>query len=55
MASTENIAQLMAEFRQGNKDAAARLTELLYPELRRIAALRMEKQAANTHGSLPFW
>jgi RNA polymerase sigma factor (TIGR02999 family) len=42
--ATETIAGLMAEFRQGNKDAAGKLTELLYPELRRIAALRMKDE-----------
>lgn len=31
----------MASFRQGDTDAAGRLVELFYPELRRIAAARM--------------
>jgi RNA polymerase sigma factor (TIGR02999 family) len=37
----DTIARLMADFRKGNKAAADRLVELLYPELRRLAAARM--------------
>jgi RNA polymerase sigma factor (TIGR02999 family) len=42
--ATETIAELMTEFRQGSKDAAGKLTKLLYPELRRIAVLRMKEE-----------
>ena len=37
-----DIARLMAAFRSGDVDAARRLMELLYPELRRIAAAQMK-------------
>src|SRR4029450_12770753 len=36
--------ELMASFRNGNHEAAARLVELFYPELRRIAAARMRAE-----------
>jgi RNA polymerase sigma factor (TIGR02999 family) len=36
-----NVARLMAEFRKGDKAAANQLIELLYPELRRLAAAKM--------------
>jgi RNA polymerase sigma factor (TIGR02999 family) len=36
-----DVAQLMASFRQGDPLAAGQLVELLYPELRRIAAAQM--------------
>lgn len=39
--SPDTIAVLMAEFRQGNRDAADRLVELFYPELRKLAAAKM--------------
>src|SRR6516225_8742918 len=32
----------MAELRQGNREAAGALTELLWPELRRLAAAQMK-------------
>ena len=35
------FARLMADFRTGDKAAADRLMELLYPELRKLAAARM--------------
>src|SRR5215467_12678424 len=34
----DEIATLMASFRAGNNAAAARLSELFYPELKRLAA-----------------
>src|SRR3954447_10426107 len=34
----------MASFRKGDRDAAGRLVELFYPELRRIAAARMRAE-----------
>jgi len=40
----DTVARLMASFRQGDHDAAGRLVELFYPELRRIAAARMRAE-----------
>src|SRR5690349_18746378 len=37
----DTFARLMTEFRQGDKAAADSLVELLYPELRKLAAARM--------------
>jgi RNA polymerase sigma factor (TIGR02999 family) len=42
LQASETVAQLMAAFRQGDKAAANKLTQLLYPELRRLAAARMK-------------
>src|SRR3954453_14757451 len=36
------IARLMADFRNGDSAAANRLVELLYPELRKLAAAKMK-------------
>lgn len=38
------VARLMASFRNGDQEAAGRLVELFYPELRRIAAARMRAE-----------
>jgi len=38
------VRQLMADFRSGNREAANRLVELFYPELRRLAAKRMKQE-----------
>ena len=38
---SDTVARLMARFRSGDPEAAGRLVELFYPELRRIAAARM--------------
>jgi RNA polymerase sigma factor (TIGR02999 family) len=38
------VVSLMARFRNGDNAAAGRLVELLYPELRRIAAERMRAE-----------
>jgi RNA polymerase sigma factor (TIGR02999 family) len=38
------IRQLMADLRNGNRNAADRLIELFYPELRRMAAARMHRE-----------
>ncbi|MFL6442915.1 MAG: ECF-type sigma factor [Candidatus Sulfotelmatobacter sp.] len=38
------VAQLMSSFRGGDAEAAGRLVELFYPELRRIAAARMRAE-----------
>ena len=40
----DTVARLMASFREGDQDAAGRLVELFYPELRRIAAARMRAE-----------
>jgi len=40
----ETVAQLMASFRRGDHEAAGRLVDLFYPELRRIAAARMRAE-----------
>ncbi len=37
----------MASFRHGDRDAAGRLVEIFYPELRRIAAARMRAERLN--------
>jgi len=38
----DTVARLMADFRRGDKAAADGLVELLYPELRKLAAARMK-------------
>ena len=38
---SNRIARLMADFRKGDHAAASELIELLYPELRRLAAAKM--------------
>jgi RNA polymerase sigma factor (TIGR02999 family) len=40
----DNVADLMASFRNGDQGAAGRLVEIFYPELRRIAAARMRAE-----------
>ena len=40
------FARLLADFRRGDKAAADRLVELLYPELRKLAAARMRGERA---------
>ena len=42
--ASERIAGLMASFRNGDPSAAGKLVELFYPELRRLAALRMQAE-----------
>jgi RNA polymerase sigma factor (TIGR02999 family) len=37
----DTVARLMADFRKGDKAAANRLVELLYPELRKLAVAKM--------------
>ncbi len=45
----DTVAKLMAQFRQGDKAAANQLVELLYPELRRLAAAKMKgERSAHT-------
>jgi RNA polymerase sigma factor (TIGR02999 family) len=43
----DSVARLMASFRKGDHEAAGRLVELFYPELRRIAAARMRAERVN--------
>jgi len=43
---TNRIAQLMADLRKGDREAASQLIELLYPELRRLAAAKMKSEPA---------
>ena len=40
----DTVARLMASFRRGDHEAAGRLVELFYPELRRIAVARMRAE-----------
>jgi RNA polymerase sigma factor (TIGR02999 family) len=40
----DTVARLMASFRGGDHEAAGRLVELFYPELRRIAVARMRAE-----------
>jgi RNA polymerase sigma factor (TIGR02999 family) len=40
----DTVASLMQSFRNGDHEAAGRLVELFYPELRRIAASRMRAE-----------
>ena len=40
----DTVARLMTSFRNGDHEAAGRLVELFYPELRRIAAARMRAE-----------
>lgn len=42
----DTVARLMADFRRGDKSAANQLVELLYPELRRLAASKMKGERA---------
>jgi RNA polymerase sigma factor (TIGR02999 family) len=42
----DTVARLMAAFRKGDKTAANRLVELLYPELRKLAASKMKGERA---------
>ena len=41
---SDTVALLMASFRNGDHEAAGRLVEIFYPELRRIAAVRMRAE-----------
>ena len=41
ISASDRVASLMALFRKGDKAAAGELFELLYPELRRLAAAKM--------------
>lgn len=43
----ELISSLMQGLRQGDQQAAGKLVEIFYPELRRIAAVRMKSESEN--------
>jgi RNA polymerase sigma factor (TIGR02999 family) len=43
-STPEKVSGLFAQFRHGNREAAGQLVELLYPELRRIAASKMKTE-----------
>lgn len=40
----QDVAQLMAAFRNGDVEAARQLVEIFYPELRRIAGMQIRKE-----------
>jgi RNA polymerase sigma factor (TIGR02999 family) len=44
---SDTISRLMASFRSGDHEAAGRLVEIFYPELRRIAAARMRAERSD--------
>jgi RNA polymerase sigma factor (TIGR02999 family) len=39
------VAELMKGFRRGDRESAGKLVEMLYPQLRRLAAAHMHKEA----------
>lgn len=43
-AGLDTVGELMARFRTGDKSAAGKLVEAFYPELRRMAAARMNNE-----------
>jgi len=45
-SNSSDIARLMARFREGDRNAAGQLVEILYPELRRLAGAHMIKERA---------
>jgi len=44
--SSVTVASLMARFRSGDREAADQLFSLLYPELRRLAAVKMKAEGS---------
>jgi RNA polymerase sigma factor (TIGR02999 family) len=46
-ARPESVSHLMAEFRGGNAEAADKLVEIFYPELRRLASGRMRLERSD--------
>jgi RNA polymerase sigma factor (TIGR02999 family) len=46
VSAVEDVSRLMRSFRQGDQQAARELVDLLYPELRRIAAGQMRRERA---------
>ena len=49
------VAGLMREFRLGDSASAGKLVELLYPQLRRMAAAHMRQERWSIPGSLQRW
>lgn len=47
IASHDEVCRLMAEFRGGSAEAAGKLVEAFYPELRRLASSRMVSERAD--------
>lgn len=45
--SAETVARLMRDLRHGNQAAKQELVKFLYPELRRVAALKMKRERVN--------
>jgi RNA polymerase sigma factor (TIGR02999 family) len=45
MSSAENVAGLMRRFRQGDRRAAGELIDLFYPQLKQLAASRMQRES----------
>jgi hypothetical protein len=43
-AAPENVARLMADYRQGSAQAARQLVEMFYPELKHLATSRMREE-----------
>src|SRR5689334_21833994 len=43
----DTVAGLMSDLRQGRSEALGRLTEVLYPELRRLAAAKMARERSD--------
>jgi RNA polymerase sigma factor (TIGR02999 family) len=44
-ATTDTVAHLMGRFRLGDRQAAAALVELFYPQLKRLASAKMRTEA----------
>jgi len=47
LAGPESVSHLMAEFRGGSAEAADKLVEIFYPELRRLASGRMRRERSD--------
>jgi hypothetical protein len=45
--SAEAVARLMRDLRHGNQAAKQELVKFLYPELRRVAAVKMKRERVN--------
>lgn len=43
-AEQRSVGQLLSAFRDGSREAADRLVEVLYPELKRLAAAKMRRE-----------
>jgi hypothetical protein len=53
--SPDSTNRLMGELRNGSPEAAGKLVELFYPELRRLAMARMAGERANHTWQPLFW